>query len=47
MNLQQLRYAVEVEKTSSITQAATNLYMGQPNLSKSIKDCLLYTSRCV
>ena len=38
MNLQQLRYAVEVEKTSSITQAAKNLYMGQPNLSKSIKE---------
>ena len=38
MNLQQLRYAVEIEKTSSITAAARNLYMGQPNLSKSIKE---------
>lgn len=38
MNLQQLRYVVEVEKTGNITQAAKNLYMGQPNLSKSIKD---------
>ncbi len=38
MNFQQLRYAVEIEKTSSITAAAKNLYMGQPNLSKSIKE---------
>lgn len=38
MNLSQLRYAVEVEKAGSITQAAENLYMGQPNLSKAIKD---------
>lgn len=38
MNLQQLKNAVEVERTGSITQAAKNLYMGQPNLSKSIKD---------
>lgn len=38
MNLHQLRYAVEVERTANITQAAKNLFMGQPNLSKSIKD---------
>lgn len=38
MNILHLRYAVEVEKTGSITQAADNLYMGQPNLSKAIKD---------
>ena len=38
MNLQKLRFAVEVEKTSSITQAAKNLYMSQPNLSKSLKE---------
>ncbi len=38
MNLTHLRYAVEVAKTGSITQAAENLYMGQPNLSKAIKD---------
>lgn len=38
MNLQQLRYVVEVARTGSITQAARNLYMGQPNLSKSIKE---------
>lgn len=38
MNIQHLKYAVEVEKTGSITQAAENLYMGQPNLSKAIKE---------
>jgi DNA-binding transcriptional LysR family regulator len=38
MNILHLRYAVEVEKTGSITQAADNLYMGQPNLSKAIKE---------
>ena len=27
MNLQHLKYAVEVEKTGSITQAAENLYI--------------------
>ncbi len=37
MNTQYLRYAVEVEKTGSITRAAQNLYMGQPNLSKAIR----------
>ena len=38
MNLQLLEYAVEVEKTGSITQAAENLYMNQPHLSRSIKE---------
>ena len=38
MNLTHLRYAVEVEKTRSITRAAENLYMGQPNLSRSIRE---------
>ena len=38
MNIQQLRYAVEVAQTGSITQAAKNLYMGQPNLSKSLRE---------
>lgn len=38
MNLQQLRYAVEIERTGSITKAAQNLYMGQPNLSKAVRD---------
>lgn len=38
MNLLHLRYALEVEKTGSITQAADNLFMGQPNLSKAIRE---------
>lgn len=38
MNIQHLRYAVEVEKTRSITEAAENLYMGQPNLSRAIRE---------
>ncbi|MEG2915873.1 MAG: LysR family transcriptional regulator [Oscillospiraceae bacterium] len=38
MNLQKLKFAIEIEKTSSITQAAKNLYLSQPNLSKSIKE---------
>ena len=38
MNLQHLKYMVEVEKVGSITKAAANLFMGQPNLSKAIKE---------
>lgn len=38
MNIQHLKYALEVYKTGSISQAAENLYMGQPNLSKTIKE---------
>lgn len=38
MNTQYFRYAIEVEKTGSITQAANNLFMSQPTLSKAIKD---------
>jgi len=38
MNIQHLRYAIEVAKTGSITQAAENLFMGQPNLSKAIRE---------
>lgn len=38
MNTLHLKYAIEVERTSSITQAAENLFMGQPNLSKAIKE---------
>ena len=38
MNFQQLQYAVEIAKTGSISAAAKNLFMGQPNLSKSIKE---------
>lgn len=38
MNTQHFKYAVEVAKTGSITQAADNLFMAQPNLSKAIKE---------
>lgn len=38
MNTQHLKYVIEVERTCSITQAAENLYMGQPSLSKAIKE---------
>ena len=38
MNILHLKYAVEVEKTRSINKAAENLYMGQPNLSRAIKE---------
>lgn len=38
MNTLYFQYAVEVEKTGSITKAAANLFMAQPNLSKALKD---------
>lgn len=38
VNTLYLKYAVEVEKTGSITQAAKNLFMAQPNLSKAIRE---------
>lgn len=38
MNFSQLKYALEIEKTRSITRAAQNLFMSQPNLSKAIKE---------
>ncbi len=38
MNTLYFKYAVEVERCGSITQAAENLYMAQPNLSKAIKE---------
>ncbi len=38
MNLMYLEYAVEIAKTGSINKAAENLYMGQPNLSRAIKE---------
>ncbi len=38
MNIQLLRYALEVSRTGSITKASHNLFMAQPNLSKAIKD---------
>ena len=38
MNIQYLKYVVEVDKMGSINKAAKNLYMGQPNLSAAIKE---------
>ena len=38
MNLMHLKYVVEIDKTRSISKAAENLYMGQPNLSRSINN---------
>ena len=38
MNTLHLKYAVEVEKTGSISKAAENLFMNQPHLSKTIKE---------
>ncbi len=38
MNILHLKYALEVEKTRSINKAAEALFMGQPNLSRAIKD---------
>lgn len=38
MNIVHLKYAVEIAKTKSISKAAENLYMGQPNLSRAIRE---------
>lgn len=38
MNTLHLKYAVEVERMGSISRAAENLFMGQPNLSKAIRE---------
>lgn len=38
MNTLYFKYAIEVERAGSITRAAQNLYMAQPNLSKALKD---------
>ena len=38
MNTLHFVYAIEVEKAGSITQAADNLFMSQPTLSKAVKD---------
>lgn len=38
MNTQHLRYVLEIEKTGSISAAAANLYMSQPNLSKALRE---------
>ena len=36
MNYQQLRCIVEIARVGSITKAAENLYMNQPNLSRTV-----------
>ena len=38
MNTLSLKYVLEIEKAGSISQAAQNLFMAQPNLSKAVKD---------
>ena len=38
MNLNVLRYAIEVEKSRSITGAAKQLFISQPNLSRDIRE---------
>ena len=38
MNILHMKYAVEIANTKSISKAAENLYMGQPNLSRAIKE---------
>lgn len=38
ITLHQMKYALEVYRAGSISQAAKNLYMNQPNLSKAIKE---------
>lgn len=38
MELQHLRYLTTIERTGSITRAAKELYMSQPNLSRAVKE---------
>lgn len=38
MNTQHLQYIIEIERTRSISQAAENLFLGQPNLSRILHD---------
>ena len=38
MNLQQLKYVVEVDKHKSITKAARSLFVSQPTVSTTVKD---------
>ena len=38
MNLLHLKYAVEVAETGSLNKAAEKLFVGQPNLSRAIKE---------
>lgn len=38
MNIAHIRYALEVERTRSMSKAAENLYVSQPNLSRAIRE---------
>lgn len=38
MTIQQLQYVLEISKTGSVSKAAKNLYMSQPNISSAIKN---------
>lgn len=38
MNTQQLQYLIEIERTRSISHAAANLGVGQPNLSRLLRE---------
>ena len=38
MNIKHIQYMVEIERVRSISQAAENLYIGQPNLSRILKE---------
>lgn len=38
MDLQHLKYLTMIERTGSITRAAKELYMSQPNLSRAVKE---------
>lgn len=38
MTIQQLQYVLEVSRTGSISKAARNLFLSQPNISNSIKN---------
>lgn len=38
MKFQQIKYVMEVANTGSISKAAKNLFMSQPNISNAIND---------
>lgn len=38
MDIKHIQYLVEIERVHSISQAAENLYLGQPNLSRILRD---------